>query len=233
MSAILNSDKLGTFEKEGPPHPRVPIEIPNIDGYEKVATQPRPGVFQTHLWPQMLPDDTFKKDIKIINTVRNPKDAAVSYYTFTRLNGLLGQVNCDWSDYFKVYMEGQVGYGNYFEHLKKWIKLKDNPNVKFVNYEDYIKDPVQTISDLARFIGKTLNEETLVDLARILSFSSMKNNPKLNVVFSHYNDKGSFMRKGRVGDWENYFTDEQNKIMDSVCDRFTRDTGYSFIFKLS
>ena len=200
-------------------------------GHDQIATQPRPGVFQTHLWPEMLPDDIFKKNIKIIRVIRNPKDVAVSYYHFTKMNSTLGALDCTWEQYFKAFVAGDVGYGSFFEHYKKWIKFREHPHVMCVSYEEYIKNPSDTISNFARFLGKPLKSETVMELTRILSFSTMKANPKLDKKLPQYKKQGVSMRKGVIGDWKNYFTEEQNEVFDPVFDLFAKETGYQLEFE--
>lgn len=48
-------------------------------------------------------------------------------------------------------------------------------------------------------------------LLKHLSFSSMKENPVNNFV---NNDKGSFIRKGIVGDYKNHMSPEMEKQFD-------------------
>ena len=42
--------------------------------------------------------------------------------------------------------------------------------------------------------------------------------------------KGSFIRKGQVGDWKNYFTEEQNKRFDSLYAEKMAGSGLEFEF---
>ena len=230
ISAILQSDDLEGFERDGPLNPRLPLEMKGLIGHDQIATQPRPGVFQTHLWPEMLPDDIFKKNIKIIRVIRNPKDVAVSYFHFTQAHNALGSVDCTWEQYLNAFMAGDVAYGSYFEHYNKWLNFRNHTNVMCVNYEEYIKDPCEVITKLSIFLGKPLENDAIMQLVRMLSFACMKDNTILNKETPHMK-KNLFMRKGVVGDWKNYFTNEQNKKFDAVCDQFMQETGYSLTFE--
>ena len=85
------------------------------------------------------------------------------------------------------------------------------------------------IKQIAMFLGRELNEETVDRIAAITSFKSMKSNA--NLTMKHELVKGDFMRKGVVGDWENYFSPEQVKEMDEMYQKFRSETGEEFTFK--
>ena len=44
--------------------------------------------------------------------------------------------------------------------------------------------------------------------------------------------KGDFIRKGQVGDWKNYFTEEQNKRFDSLYAKKIAGSGLEFEFDI-
>ena len=53
-------------------------------------------------------------------------------------------------------------------------------------------------------------------LATAMTFENYQKTSSLNVANSNwYSGKGEFVRKGVVGDWVNYFTDELTKEYDS------------------
>ena len=43
--------------------------------------------------------------------------------------------------------------------------------------------------------------------------------------------KPSFLRKGEVGDWRNYFSAEQSAAMDHKCKEKLKDTGIEFEYE--
>ena len=72
-------------------------------------------------------------------------------------------------------------------------------------------------------MNKELNEEDLGKMKDYCSFENMKKNDKAN--FSHLvsenkmtsDRKGvGLVRKGIIGDWRNYFTDEMRQKMDRL-----------------
>lgn len=76
-----------TFLKTTGPLDDIPtVQIRNIDfGIDKeLDAVPSPRILQTHMLPQLLPRDAFKKGRKIVLVFRNPKDAAVSLFHFLK-----------------------------------------------------------------------------------------------------------------------------------------------------
>lgn len=70
---------------------------------------------------------------------------------------------------------------------------------------------------MAEFLGKSLNEEQIDKLLDHLSFESMRKNPSVNLEsllkmkngqdFEQRGDQ-TFIRKGKVGDWTNYMSQQ-------------------------
>jgi hypothetical protein len=58
-------------------------------------------------------------------------------------------------------------------------------------------------------LGYSLDEATAHKLEDHLSFESFRKNPAVN--FENMFPGGKFIRKGVVGDWKNYFSQERSK----------------------
>ena len=72
-----------------------------------------------------------------------------------------------------------------------------------------------TIEKIAKFVGKQLSQETVERIADQTSFAAMKKEGNANYSWNkHF--KGEFLRKGQVGDWRNYFTEEQSDRLDAL-----------------
>ena len=100
-------------------------------------------------------------------------------------------------------------YCNFFYHLRSGWNRKNHPNVTFLWYEDILEDLHKTIRDLSCFLDHPLTSENVETIAHLLSFENMKLNPMVNPTFGLAREK-TFMRKGIVGDWKNYF--DENMI---------------------
>ena len=115
-------------------------------------------------------------------------------------------------------MSGQIEFGHWYKHVLGWWEAaKTRDDILFLFYEDFIADQEQYIQKVADFLNVTLSESEMERLKEVTSFSSMKDNSQTN-----YNHVGrrpglpGFMRKGKVGDWQDYFTEEQNNKFDEM-----------------
>ena len=211
-------------------------ELPPIlqgDILKMVEEMPSPRFIKSHLHLCLLPGDLIEKS-KVVTCLRNPKDALVSFYhhekiiknhTFTR----------DFPTYFDHFMDNLVLYSPYFEYVKEAWQRRNHPNVCLLFFEDMKKDLATSVRKVARFLGKEVPEEKVEALVDHLSFKKMKNNQAVNkedeVGKMILIDEGHFMRKGEVGDWKNYFTDEMNKRMDEAIEKNFRPIGLDFIYE--
>jgi len=175
---------------------------------------PSPRVFKTHL-PYDLVPKPHNQDTKphYIYIMRNPKDTAVSWY-YHYLN-MPFEPKPSWNEFFESFCKGEVLYGSWFDHVLSWWKHKDSPSILCLKYEEMKKDLPSTIKKIAKFIGKQLSEEIVQAIADQASFTTMKKGGHVNYTWAG-KLKIDFIRKGQVGDWKNYFTDEQSNRLDAL-----------------
>jgi hypothetical protein len=147
---------------------------------------------------------------------RNPKDAAVSFFFQCRIVFFPG---IEWDDFWKKFVNGEVEFGNYFDHLLSWLPHKDDKNVLFLKYEDMKRDLPGAVSQIASFLEADLSSDVIDKIADLTTFEKMKNDNSANLSWLRLRKKkgDEFMRKGIVGDWKNFFTAEQSAEMDSIC----------------
>ena len=115
-------------------------------------------------------------------------------------------------------MDNLVMYSPYFDYVKEVWQRRNHPNVCLLFFEDMKKDLATNVKKVAKFLGKEVTDENIEALVDHLSFKKMKNNPAVNkedkVGKTLHMSDGNFMRKGEVGDWKNFFTDNMSKRMD-------------------
>uniref|UniRef100_A0A8C0WDZ1 Sulfotransferase n=1 Tax=Castor canadensis TaxID=51338 RepID=A0A8C0WDZ1_CASCN len=168
-------------------------------------------------------------------SARNAKDCMVSYYHFQRMNQVLPDPGT-WEEYFETFINGKVGWGSWFEHVKGWWEMRDRYQILFLFYEDIKRDPKHEIQKVIKFMGKNLDEMVLDKIVQETSFEKMKENPMTNrsTVPKSILDQSisPFMRKGTVGDWKNYFTVAQNEKFDEIYRRKMEGTSINFCMEL-
>ena len=89
-------------------------------------------------------------------------------------------------------------FGDYWHHIKGGWNLRDEPNVKFIWYEDMKADQRKVINDLCVFLDHPLSPELVDSLVEHLKFDNMKSNVNVNPTSKLNMMKGNFIRKGQV-----------------------------------
>jgi len=83
---------------------------------------------------------------------------------------------------------------------------------------------------IAEFLNKPLTDELINRIAEQCRFKAMENNPSFKVTDEK--DSPSFLRKGVVGDWKNFFTQEQNEKFEKEVLEKLKGSGLEFDFEI-
>ena len=196
-------------------------------GKKVIDSLQSPRFIKTHLPFSLLPREFKEKKPKIIYVFRNPKDTVLSYHRFaTEFLGPINTFQGDFERYCELFADDMVAYGPWWKHILDAWKYRDEENVLIVSYEDMQKDISSIVRQIAQFLGKQLNEGQIDKIIHHCSFESMKKNASVN--YNWLKEQGmakdgvDFMRKGRVGDWENKLSDEiVSKLDEVVCENLT------------
>ncbi|NXL90418.1 ST3A1 sulfotransferase, partial [Alectura lathami] len=195
--------------------PWVEYNLKNMD----YTSLPSPRVFATHLPYFLTPRDLRNKRGRVIYVSRNPKDVLVSYYHFSKFMNALEDVP-DFNILMERFLAGKVVASSWFDHVSGWYNHADDFNILFLTYEDMKKDLRSAVLKICDFIGKKLSEEEIESVVRQATFDNMRKDPRAN--YENLPDeiatkgKGSFLRKGAVGDWKNLMTVAQSERFDKV-----------------
>jgi len=194
-------------------------------GVEMESLQ-RPRAFMSHfpydLFPCGRPDTL---PCKFIYVARNVKDVAVSYFFFLSLFFR----DMEWEEYWPLFVSWKFGFNSYFDHVLGWWQRRNDDNILFLKYEDMKKDLPGTVAKIASFIGVAASDEVLSKVAELTTFDKMKSNPTTNYEWRPTEHK--FIRKGVVGDWKNFLTEEQSAQLDKMCSEKLEGTGLEFEFE--
>ena len=196
------------------------FQVPSYNGMSGVETlnsRTTPCIMKTHLPARILKKHIDNEKVKIIVVIRNPKDTLVSLYHFYRMNSYLGNFPGTWDDFFELFRTKHMLIGDYFDWYDSWFGHLKNPNVLFVSYEDMSRSLLKVIDRLCGFLGQTLTGDQKAVVLEHTSFINMRQNKMTNqsLVLPHMSHGTSpFMRKGQVGDWKNYFNQEQSDYVD-------------------
>ena len=184
--------------------------IPHLEevGRAPIEKLPEPRAIKTHFSFAMTPAHP---EARYIYVARNPFDCVVSFYHHTR--GFPQHYDFSdgtFADYFECFLAGEVDFGDYFDNLTSWVDHRDDPNVLFLTYEAMKSDARKALVAIAEFLALPCSGDK-AKLDEILHHSSFANMRKGQRRWStqRLEDMPAFVRKGIVGDWQNYFSPDQ------------------------
>ncbi|XP_078607576.1 sulfotransferase 1C4-like [Branchiostoma floridae x Branchiostoma japonicum] len=189
---------------------------------EMIKTAPSPRVLATHLPVEFLPPGLLGSKAKIVVLMRNPKDTAVSTFHFWQK---IPDVKTpeSWESFAEQFLAGDCLWGAFYDHVLGYWKLKDRHNILFLKYEDMKKDLPAEVKKLCSFLGKPLSDEEVQAVVGATQFDSMKKTVG--------EKRQMFTRKGVIGDWKNYFSDDQSRAYDEQYRERLSNTGLEFQFE--
>ncbi|GFS23757.1 sulfotransferase family cytosolic 1B member 1 [Elysia marginata] len=187
-----------------------------------LEAQPSPRSLNTHAHFELLPKEILeKKNCKLIYLTRDPRDVAVSYFNHHRKLVEYYEYKGQWKDYFPLYVNGKVDYESWFAYTQGWEQgIKDNPDLKVhvTSYEALHENTNEEVKKLAQFLGAPTDEVFVADVVNKTSFDSMKASKGKNETYREKDKTETpiMYRKGKVGDWKNWFTVAQAEQFDAI-----------------
>ncbi|XP_055992912.1 sulfotransferase 2A1-like [Sorex fumeus] len=162
----------------------------------------------------------------MIYVIRNPRDVLVSGHLFWKGVKYV-QVAESMEQYFDWFLEGNVPYGSWFDHIHGWIPSREQENFLLLSYEELKTDTRSSMQKICRFLGMELGPESLDSILENSSFQAMKDN-----MMSNYSlvdgvaidlKTSTMMRKGVSGDWKNHLTVAQAETFDEIYQEKMKD----------
>ena len=200
-----------------------------------INEKPSPRAFRSHfIYEQMPcgpPDST---PCKYIYVARNPKDVLVSAFFYRK--GFKSTEKLTWEEHFEDFIAGTIGhnFGDYFQNVLSWWRQRHHDNILFLKFEDMKRDLSGTVAIIAKFIGQDIGQGLIDDIAEKSTFDNMKADNTVRLGYPHElrsSEATCFFRKGAVGDWKTYLTDEQSARIDKDCEEKLKPAGLIFDFE--
>ncbi|XP_044306053.1 sulfotransferase 2A1 [Varanus komodoensis] len=217
LSLILNGGN-PTWNQNVPNSSRAPWITSQL-GLEAAQNLPSPRLLTCHLPIQIFPKAFFSSKAKVIYTLRDPRDVVVSYYHFSKMCPPFEDPR-SFDHFLKSFLNGNVYFGSWFDHISGWMKQKGKSNIFFISYEQLKQDLHGCVERLCHFLGRELDGTAISSVVENASFEAMQKNRMCNSTMLPKElmdqEKGTFLRKGICGDWKTHFTVAQSEYFDRV-----------------
>ena len=175
-----------------------------------LAELAEPRLMKSHLPYHLLPESVLTSGARLLYISRDPRDVCVSFYYMARLMSYQSYRGT-FAEFRERFTSDAVLYGPYRQHVRGYLRHADT--VLCLTYEQLHQDRAAAVRKVAKFLDVCLTEEQVEGIVNNTRFDVMKANPGTNFKQwenSGFISEGRFMRKGVVGDWKNYFTQEES-----------------------
>jgi hypothetical protein len=192
------------------PFRRHTIPLADDSSVRRAPTQLR--IIKTHLQQQLVP---YSSEARYLVMVRDPKDVIVSGYHFIR-SLLLGPLMPSVRHWVELSLSGDLPSGSWARHVASYWRVRNEPNVLFLTYEDLSADPAGVIQQIARFMNVDLDTEQLEAVMRAATFEEMRRHrdrfdPGRVVPWGKTH---SMLRKGRRGEAGELLSPKLRQLID-------------------
>lgn len=177
----------------------------------------------------------------LIFLARHPADTAVSFYFHqeSRINPMLKDVKRlregGQRQIFEHFQDSEFGLDHVIDYMNMWIKaLPSHERHLLLRYEDLRSRSADELARIARFLGERFSSDQIHDAVQFASFERLQqkerdnffNNKRLQARDKE-NPNSFKVRRGKVGGYRDYFTDDQiGWIEGRIRDRLDPRFGY-------
>jgi hypothetical protein len=179
-----------------------------------------PRVWYIHCENDDLPMKKIHPNSKFIYVFRDPKGAAVSQFHFYKSHPLLEvEKTLEMDQFISLFLEGNLYFGDYHEHVKNWILNTDlrinRDNFLVLSYEDLVENKILMTKKLASFLcSKILPSSKIREIIEATAFQNMKNKISENPGSFHFN-VNTFFRSGKTDDWKKHLSVKNETDIDN------------------
>ena len=109
---------------------------------------------------------------------------------------------------------------NWSDHIRSFYDANVQ-NIALLKYEELLALPATTLGAAVEVItGEEVNADRIEATVQKFSFANQTGRKNGN------EDRTSFLRKGKAGDWKNHFTREAAEVFQRYCGEIMQQTGY-------
>jgi hypothetical protein len=218
--------------------------IASIPGYKKVGnfkgkienyrqTSPGDVVHGHDVYTPELQEILRSKGVKVIATLRDPRDQCVS-----RMFHVRRDATHSWNkrlrelsefDALMECIEGRESFPSINQLMKVSTTWLDGGyDVQVIRYESLKENPVREFRKIADYLNVQMRDGLLEQIVRRNRFERLSAGGKFwrSARAEGQEKTDSHFRKGIVGDWRNHFEDEHKKRFKEVAGQLLIDLGY-------
>ncbi|KAL7606297.1 cytosolic sulfotransferase 12 [Lactuca sativa] len=197
----------------------------------KFELLPSPRLFATHFAHSLFPISMTSplSTCKFVYVCRDPKDVLISKWHFMCKIRSEELPPISFNEAYELFCNGVSEFGPYWDHvLEYWKASQESPEkILFLKYEDIKREPSVELKKLAAFMGMpfTAEEEeggVVEEIVKLCSFENLSNlevhkeGGGVQMFTQLVVEYQNYFRKGTVGDWKNYLTEEMRERIDSI-----------------
>ncbi len=220
-------------------------QLLDFDNFRKLDPS-LPAVFFTH--NNYLKDYTGNQESKahfqgkrIVLLVRDPLDVAVSQYFQWRFRmrpnkKFINDYPADGTELWDFVIDDKAGVPRIVDYFNGWMRaIPELRDVLVVRYEDMRADPQKILGQILDFTGTPCTEEQVAAAVEFARYDNMKKMEQstffkgsgARVRPGDKDNPQSFkVRKGKVGGYRDYFTDEQCAHLEQLAAHLDPMLGY-------
>ncbi|XP_053460727.1 sulfotransferase 2A1-like isoform X2 [Nycticebus coucang] len=141
-------------------------------GFASANKMEGPRLLSSHLPIHLFPKSFFSSKAKVIYVIRNPKDIIVSGHFFWNSVNLAKKPK-SMEQYLEWFLEGNVPYGSWFDHVRGWVSMRERENFLMLSYEELKQDTERTVEKICHFLGVTGDWKNYFTIAQAETFDKV------------------------------------------------------------
>ena len=172
-----------------------------------------------------------ESDKKVLFLLRDPRDAAVSFYFHVRNRASERELirkgipsGARSMSLYDFVVDDELGVPRVIRHYNRWYaEMQGMSATMVVKYEEMRADPQSVFSRIMQFIDHDFVPDKVARAVEFASFESLSRKeqdgffPSGRLRPANTMDTGAFkVRRGKVGGYSDYFTDEQTGHIDAL-----------------
>lgn len=167
---------------------------------------------------------------KVVYVARDGRDVAVSYYFYLKKFRNISE-EISFHEFLEKFNQGALdNFSSWGEHVVGWLSCQSPDNLLLIKYDDMKQDTLGCLKRVLSFSNIDFDMQKAKAAVEASSFKNMQkqeDSQKENIErFKSSNTGIRFVRKGKTGEWKNFFTAEAEKKFVEVHGDALRRLGY-------